>query len=433
MNTKVETLENSLVKLTVEVPAAKFEEGLQKAYHKMKGQVAMQGFRKGKAPRALIEKTYGPEIFYDDAINFIVPDVLDEVIKENNIDIAARVDFNNNFDIISVEKGKPFIFEVTVTVKPEVTLGDYKGVEVKVAAAEVTEEEILGQIAVEQEKNAREITITDRAIQPQDKVTIDFEGFIDGEAFPGGQDEDHELVIGSGSFIGNFEDQLIGKSIGEDVEVNVDFPVGYQAEELAGKSAMFKVAIKGISIKELPELNDDFAADVSDFETLDEYKEDIKAKLLEQKQTARTSEIENAVIQKIVENATIEVPEAMLSEQVDRNMNDFANRMGQQGLNMETYLQYTGQTVDALRENFAKDAKTQLESRLVLEAIAKAEDMAVTDEEVEEEIISMAERFNMKAEDIKKTIGQDQTEMMKDDLKISKSVKLVIDSAIVTE
>ncbi len=433
MNTKVETLENSLVKLTVEVPAAKFEEGMQKAYHKIKGQVAMQGFRKGKAPRALIEKTYGPEIFYDDAINFIVPDVLDEVIKENNIDIAARVDFNNNFDIISVEKGKPFVFEVTVTAKPEVTLGDYKGVEVKVAAAEVTEEEILGQIAAEQEKNAREITITDRAVQPQDKVTIDFEGFIDGEAFPGGKDEDHELVIGSGSFIGNFEDQLLGKSIGEDVEVNVDFPEEYQAEELAGKAAMFKVAIKGISIKELPELNDDFAADVSDFETLDEYKEDIKAKLLEQKQTARTSEIENAVIQKIVENATIEVPEAMINEQVDRNMNDFANRMGQQGLNMETYLQYTGQTVDALRENFTNDAKTQLESRLVLEAIAKVEDMPVTDEEVDEEITSMAERFNMKAEDIKKTIGASENDMIKDDLKVSKAVKLIVDSAVVTE
>ncbi|HHX60570.1 MAG TPA: trigger factor [Epulopiscium sp.] len=433
MNTKVEVLENSLVKLTVEVPAEKFEEGLKKAYHKMKGQVAMQGFRKGKAPRALIEKTYGPEIFYDDAINFVVPEVIDGVIKENNIDIAARVDFNNNFNIISVEKGKPFVFEVTVTVKPEITLGDYKAVEVKVAAAEVTEEEILGQITVEQEKNAREITITDRAVEPQDKVTIDFEGFIDGEAFPGGQAEDHELIIGSGSFIGNFEDQLIGKNIGEDVEVNVEFPADYQAEELAGKPALFKVAIKAINIKELPQLNDDFAADVSDFETLDEYKEDIKAKLLEQKQTARTSEIENAVIQKIVENAKLEVPQAMLDEQVERNLNDFANRMGQQGLNMDTYLQYTGQTLDALKENFAKDAKVQLESRLVLEAIAKAEDMTVTDEEVEEEITSMAERFNMKAEDIKKSIGENEKEMMKDDLKISKSVKLIVDSAIVTE
>lgn len=433
MNTKVENLENSLVKLTVEVPAAKFDEGMQKAYNKMKGQIAMQGFRKGKAPRSLIEKTYGAEIFYDDAINFVVPDVLDEVIAENNIDIAARVDFNNNFDIISVEKGKPFIFEVTVTVKPEVELGEYKGVEVTVAAAEATEEEVLGQITAEQEKNAREITITDRAIEPQDKVTIDFEGFIDGEPFAGGQAEDHELVIGSRSFIGNFEDQLIGKNIGEEVEVNVDFPEEYPAEELANKPAMFKVAIKAITVKELPELNDDFAADVSDFETLDEYKEDIKAKLLEQKQTARTSEIENAVIQKIVENAKIEVPEAMVSEQADRSMNDFANRMGQQGLNMETYLQYTGQSIDALKENFLNDAKIQLKSRLVLEAITKAEDMPVSDEEVEEEITSMAERFKMKAEDIKKTIGKNEEEMIKDDLKIAKVVKLVVDSAIVIE
>lgn len=431
MNTKVEVLENSLVKLTVEVPAEKFEEGMQKAYHKVKGQINMQGFRKGKAPRALIEKTYGPEIFYDDAINFIVPDILDEVIEENNIDIAARIDFNDNFEIVSVEKGKPFVFEVTVTVKPEVTLGEYKGVEVEVAEAEVTDEEVQGQIAAEQEKNAREITITDRAVEPQDKVTIDFEGFIDGEAFPGGTAEDHDLVIGSGSFIGNFEDQLIGKNIGDDVEVNVEFPEDYQAKELAGKPAVFKVAIKAITVKELPELNDDFAADVSDFETLDEYKEDIKAKLLEQKQTARVAEVENAVIQKVVENATLEVPEAMINDQVNRNINDFAQRMGQQGLNMEMYLQYTGQTMDALKENFTKDAKTQLESRLVLEAIANAEDMPVTDEDVEEEIATMAERFNMKAEDIKKTIGENETNMIKEDLKISKSVKLVVDSAVV--
>ena len=431
MNTKVEVLEKSLVKLTVEVPAAKFDEGLQKAYHKMKGQISMQGFRKGKAPRTLIEKTYGPEIFYDDAINFVVPDVLDEAIEENKIDIAAKVDFNNNFNIVSVEKGKPFIFEVTVTVKPEVELGEYKGVEVTVPAAEVTEEEVLGQITAEQEKNAREITITDRAVEPQDKVTIDFEGFIDGEAFEGGSAEDHELIIGSGSFIGNFEDQLIGKNIGEEVEVNVNFPEDYQAEELANKPAMFKVKIKGIMIKELPELNDDFAADVSDFETLDEYKEDIKAKLLEQKQTARTSEIENAVIKQIVENAKIEVPEAMISEQADRSLNDFANRMGQQGLNMETYLQYTGLTMEAFRENFDKDAKVQLEGRLVLEAITKVEDLPVTDEEVDAEIASMAERFNMKAEDIKKTIGDNEKEMMKEDIKVSKAVKLAVDSAVV--
>lgn len=433
MNTKVEQLENSLVKLTIEVAEEKFEEGMQKAYHKMKGQVSMQGFRKGKAPRALIEKTYGREIFYDDAINFVVPDVIDQVIKEKEIDIAARVDFNNHFNIITLEKGKPFEFEVTVTVKPEVELGQYKGVEVTVPAAEVEEEEIMTQITAEQEKNAREITVTDRAIEPQDKVTIDFEGFIDGEPFEGGQAEDHELVIGSKSFIGNFEDQLIGKKIGEDVEVNVDFPEEYPEESLAGKPALFKVAIKAISVKELPELDDDFAADVSDFETLDEYKEDIKAKLLEQKQTARTAEIENAVIEKIVENASVEVPEAMIEEQVDRSMNDFANRIGQQGLNMEMYLQYTGQTVEALRENFTKDAGTQLASRLVLEAITAVEDMPVTDEEVEEEITSMAERFNMKAEDIKQTIGEEQRDMIKADIQVSKAVKLVVDSAVIKE
>ncbi len=433
MNTQVETLENSVVKLTVEVTAEKFEEGMQKAYHKVKGQVAMQGFRKGKAPRALIEKAYGPEMFYDDAINFIVPEVIDDAISENNIDIAARVNFNKDFEIISVGKGKPFKFVVMVTVNPEITLGEYKGVEVNVAAAEVTEEEILGQIKTEQEKNAREITITDRSIEPQDKVLIDFEGFMDGEAFPGGQAEDHELVIGSNSFIGNFEDQLIGKKIGEDVEVNVNFPEDYQAEELQGKPALFKVKIKGITIKELPELNDDFAADVSDFETLDEYKADIKAKLLEQKQTARVSEIENAAVKKTVENTKIEVPEAMVEQQIERNMNDFANKVGQQGLDVDTYLQYTGQTLESLRDNFAGDAKIQLESRLVLQEIGKVEEMVVTDEEVEEELLAMAERFNMKIEDIKKSIGENETEMMKEDIKVSRAVKLIVDNAVVTE
>ena len=433
MNTQVEILENSLVKLTVEAPAEKFEEGLQKAYHKIKGQISMQGFRKGKAPRALIEKAYGVEVLYDDAINFIVPDLIDDAIKENEIDIAAKIDFSKHFEILSVEKGKPFKFEVTVTVNPEIKLGEYKGVTVNVPAAEVTEEEVLGQISAEQEKNAREITITDRPIEPQDKVLIDFEGFMDGEAFPGGKAEDHELVIGSGSFIGNFEDQLIGKSIGEDVEVNVEFPEDYQAEELRGKPALFKVAIKGISVKELPELNDDFAADVSDFETLDEYKADIKAKLLEQKQTARVAEVENAVVKEVVKNATFEVPEAMLDQQIERNMNDFINRVGQQGLDIDMYLQYTGQTLEGLRDNFADDAKMQLESRLVLAAIGAAEEMTVTDEEVEEELASMAERFGMKVEDIKKSIGENEREMMKDDIKVSRAVKLIVDSAVVTE
>ncbi len=431
MNTKVEVLENSLVKLTVEVPEEKFDEGLEKAYHKAKGQISMQGFRKGKAPRALIEKTYGPEIFYDDAINAIVPEVLDEAIEKNNIDIAARVDFNNNFEIISVGKNKPFVFEVSVTVKPEVELGQYKGVEVEVAPAEVTDEEVLEVIKAEQDKNAREITVTDRPVEPQDKVTVDFEGFIDGEPFEGGSAKGHELVIGSNSFIDNFEDQLIGKSIGDHVEVNVTFPEDYQAEDLAGKPAMFKVDIKAISIKELPELDDDFAADVSDFETLDEYKEDVKAKLLEQKQTARTSEIETQVIKKITENAKLEVPEAMCQEQADRNMNDFANRMGQQGLDIETFVQYTGQTMEAFKETFMTDAKPQIESRLVLEAITKAEDMIVTQEEVDEEIASMAERFNMEVEDIKKTIGDDERKMIEQDIKVSRAIKLVVDSAVI--
>lgn len=433
MNTTVETLENSLVKLTVEVPEDRFDQGMDKAYNKMKGQISMQGFRKGRAPRALIEKTYGREIFYDDAINFVVPEVIEEVIEEEEIDIGAGIDFKNNFEIISLEKGEPFKFAVTVTVKPEVKLGQYKDVEVTVPVAQVTDEEIDAQVTGELEKNAREITITDRAVEPQDKVTIDFEGFIDGEAFEGGKAEDHEIVIGSNSFIGNFEDQLIGKEIGEDVEVNVEFPEDYQAEELAGKPAMFKVAIKGITVRELPELNDDFAADVSDFETLDEYKEDIKAKLLEQKEIERASKIEAEVIGAIVENTDLEVPEAMISEQADRNINDFSQRMGQQGLNMETYLQYTGNTMEAFRKDFVEDAKKQLESRMILEAVAKAEDFPVTDEEVDEEIASMAERFGLPVEDVKKTVGDNEKEMIKTDIQTRKAVQFVVDSAIVKE
>ncbi|NLI90296.1 MAG: trigger factor [Epulopiscium sp.] len=433
MNTKVENLENSLVKLTVEVEEDRFEKGMDAAYHKNKGHISMQGFRKGKAPRALIEKVYGREIFYDDAINAVVPDALDEAIKENDIDIAASIDYQNDFEIITLEKGKPFVFEVTITVQPDVELGQYKEIEVEVAAAEVTDEEVNERVAAEQDKNARELTITDRPVEPQDKVTIDFEGFVDGEAFEGGKAEDHEIVIGSGSFIDNFEDQLIGKNIDEEVEVNVNFPEDYHAEELAGKPARFEVLIKGITVKELPELNDDFAADVSDFETLDEYKEDIRAKLLEQKENERTTQIESSVIEKIIENATMEIPQAMVDEQTDRNVNDFAQRMAQQGLDMQTYMQYTGQDMDEFREGFAEDAKTQLESRMVLEEITKVENIEVTEEEIEEEMKEMAERFNMELEDIKKAVGANGNEMLEADLKITKAIKLVVDSAVVKE
>lgn len=433
MNTKVENLENSLVKLTVEVEEDRFEEGMDVAYHKNKGHISMQGFRKGKAPRALIEKVYGREIFYDDAINAVVPNALDEAIEENNIEIAASIDYQNDFEIITLEKGKPFVFEVTITVQPDVELGQYKEIEVEVAAAKVTDEEVNERVAAEQDKNARELTITDRAVEPQDKVTIDFEGFVDGETFEGGKAEDHEIVIGSGSFIDNFEDQLIGKNIDDEVEVNVNFPEDYHAEELAGKPARFEVLIKGITVKELPELNDDFAADVSDFETLDEYKEDIRAKLLEQKENERTTQIESSVIEKIIENATMEIPQAMVDEQTDRNVNDFAQRMAQQGLDMQTYMQYTGQDMDEFREGFAEDAKTQLESRMVLEEITKLEDIEVTEEEIETEMKEMSERFNMELEDIKKAVGANGNEMLEADLKITKAIKLVVDSAIVKE
>ena len=340
MSVQVETLEKSMAKLTIEVSAEEFETALDKAYKKNKNKISLPGFRKGKAPRAMIEKMYGTGVFYEDAANDLIPGAYESAAKESELEIVAQP----SIDVTQIEKGKPFIFTATVAVKPEVTLGDYKGIEVEKKNAEVTDEELQAEIDKVRESNSRMITVEDRAVQDGDITTIDFEGFVDGEPFEGGKGEDYPLTIGSHSFIDNFEEQLIGKNIGEETEVNVTFPEQYQAEELQGKPAVFKVTIKEIKVKELPELDDDFAQDVSEFDTVDEYKEDLKKKLLENKEAALKREKEEDVVGKIIENATMEIPDPMVDTQVRQMVQEFSQRIQSQGLSLQQYMQFTGMT-----------------------------------------------------------------------------------------
>lgn len=431
MNTQVEKLEKSQVKVTVTVGADKIEPAIDKAYQTMKKDFNIPGFRKGKATRAVIEKMYGVEVFFNKAADIIIDTTLWEAVDENKLDMAARIR-PNELEVTEMTK-ETMTYTAIITVKPEVTLGEYKEVEVEVAKVAVTEEEIDEKVKAEAEKNAREITITDRAIDMDDKVVIDFEGFVDGEAFEGGKGTDYPLVIGSKSFIDTFEDQLIGKNIGEEVEVNVTFPAEYHVESLANKPALFKVAIKSITQKELPEINDEFASEVSEFETLAEYKEDIKATLLTQKEENHKAEIENKSIEQAAKNATVEIPDAMIEEQVERNINSFATRMKYQGLELEQYLQFTGQTVEALKENFKPDAEAQIRTRLVLEKIAEAEEIAVSDDDVNEELEKLAKHYQMPLEQLQSSFAPYEKEALVEDVKIQKAAKLVADSAKVVE
>lgn len=431
MNTQVEVLENSQVSLTVEAGEAVVSAAISKAYNEMKKDFNVPGFRKGKVPRAMIEKMYGVEIFFNKAADFVIDETLANAIDENNINIAARIR-PGELEVVDMTRTS-MKYVAKVTVKPEVELGEYKNLEVEVAPVAVTDEEVDAAIAKEAEKNSREITVTDRAVEPQDKVTIDFEGFVDGEAFEGGKGEDYALVIGSKSFIEGFEDQLIGKNIGEEVEVNVTFPTEYHAENLAGKPAMFKVTVKAIQSKELPEINDDFAADVSEFETLAEYKADQKAKLAVQKEASQKAEVENKAIDQAVANANVVVPEAMVEEQVDRNVKEFGMRMSGQGLQLEQYLQFTGLTMEAFRENFKKDAEAQISSRLVLEKVMEVENIEISEEEVNAEIEKMAARYNMPVEELQKSIGAGEREMLSSDLRVQKAADLVAQTAKVVE
>lgn len=425
MSSQLEKLENNQVKLTIEVSAERFEEGMKYAYNKNKNHISIPGFRKGKAPRSFIEKTYGAGIFYEDAINFVIPDAYEAAIEEHNLEVVSRPEF----DVEKVEIGEDLILTAIVTVKPEVKLGQYKEVSVPKMTVEVSEEEIEEQLKQDQDKNARIITLTNRPIKDGDEVVIDFEGFVDGEAFEGGKGTDYSLKIGSHSFIDNFEEQLVGATPGDDLEVNVTFPEEYHQKSLAGKPALFKVEIKEIKEKELPALDDEFAKDVSEFETLDEYKQDIKAKLLEQKEKAAKLDKEKNVLEKIIKNTDMDVPEVMVENQVEQMVQDFSMRMQYQGLPIEQYLQFTGQTMEAFKGNFRSDAEFQVKARLVLEEIVKAENIEVTDEEFEDEFKKMAEQYQMELDKLKSTVGESEKESVREDIKIRKAVDLVVDSA----
>ncbi len=425
MSTKVEKLENSMVKLTIEVSADIFEKGLNHAYNKNKKSIQIPGFRKGKAPRKLIEKTYGIGVFYEDAANYCIPEAYDKAVEEEGLEVVSRPEI----DVEQIEAGKPFIFTAEVAVKPEVTLGDYKGLEATKDAVEVTEEEVDNDIDNVREQNSRLVDVTDRAIAMDDQVNIDFDGYVDGEPFEGGKAEGYDLTIGSGSFIDTFEEQLVGKNVDDELEVEVTFPEEYHVDDLKGKPATFKVKINGIKVKELPELDDELAKDVSEFDTLDEYKASVKEKLVESKENAATAKLREEVLEKAVENASIELPEPMVELEAENMTYDMAQRLQYQGLSIEQYFQYTGQNMETLKASMKPEAEKKIKARLVLEAIAVAENIEATDEDVEAEIARMAEMYNMEVEKIKETIGDDEKDSIKQDLVNQKAYDLIVENA----
>lgn len=427
MSLKVEKLEKGMAKLTIEVSAERFDEALKAAYKKNVGKLNIPGFRKGKAPMKMIEKMYGAEIFYEDAANILIPEAYDEEIEKADVEPVARPTVD---EMEQIGKGKPFIFTVLVAIKPEVTLGQYKGIEFEAEEIEVTDDEVMDKVKEEQEKNASMETVEDRAAMMGDTVVIDFEGFADGEAFEGGKGEDYRLELGSHTFIDTFEDQLVGKNTGEDVEVNVTFPDAYQAEELAGKPAVFKVTIKKIEKKVLPEIDDELAQDVSEFDTLDEYKADIKAKLLEGKEREAKIRKEDFVIEKIIEGASMEIADDMIDLQAERLVNEYARNMQMQGISFEQYMQFTGETPEKIKENMKPNALKRIQSRLVLEAVAAAENIEASDEEVDAKFAEIAKMYNMDVEEIKKNADEEAISQMKEDIKVEKAADFVTDNAV---
>ena len=425
MSFKVEELGKSMVKLTIEVAADEFEKAMETAYQKNKNKLSVQGFRKGKAPRAMIEKMYGAGIFYEDAANEVIPAAYEKAAVESGLDIVSRPEI----DIVQVEKGKEFIFTAEVAVKPEVTLGKYKGVTVEKTDVAVTDEEIDAELNRVREQNARILTVEDRPVADNDEVVIDFEGFVDGVPFAGGKGEDYKLVIGSHSFIDTFEEQLIGKNIGEEVDVNVTFPTEYHAEELAGKPALFKVKIKAITAKELPELDDEFAVDVSEFDTLAEYKEDIKKNLLEKKGKEAKFAKEDKVVDAIIEKATMEIPDAMIDTQTRQMAEEYAQRLQMQGLNLEQYFKFTGMNANSFMENLKPQALKRIQCRLVLEAVVKAENIEVSEEELDKEFETMAQNYRMEKDKLIELVGEKEKEQIKMDIAVQKAVDFVRDAA----
>jgi trigger factor len=423
MSVQVENLEKNTAKLTIEVPAEKFEEAVQHSYNKNKGKFNIPGFRKGKAPFNMIKKMYGVGVFYEDAVDEVIDASYPDAAKESGLEIVSRP----SISIEEIEEGKAFVYTAVVAVKPEVTLGEYKGVEVQKTKSEVTEEDIETEIKRAREKNSRLITVEDRGIEDGDQVTIDFDGSVDGKRFEGGKAEDYPLTIGSHTFIDNFEEQLIGKTTGEECEVNVTFPAEYHVEELKNKPAVFKVKVKEIQRKELPEANDDFASEVSDFDTMEEYKKDLTEKLQAEKIEAAKTADEDKVVAKVIENATMEIPDQMVEEQVNGMVNDYARRLESQGISFKQYVEITGMTAEKIGEQMKPQAIKRIQTRLVLEAVVKAENIQADDAAVEEQFDKMAEDFKM--EQIKGMFGEEQMAQLKEDLAVQKAIDFLVAEA----
>lgn len=425
MSLQVEKLENNMAKLTIEVPAEELEKAINVAYQKNKNKISIPGFRKGKAPRKMIEQMYGKEVFYEDAANELIPEAYEKALDECSEDIVSSPKIN----VTQIESGKPFIFTAEVALKPEVTLGKYKGVKVDKMDVSVTDEEVDAEIDRERDRNARIISVEDRAVKDGDMTVIDFEGFVDGEAFEGGKGEDYPLTIGSGAFIPGFEAGLIGAELGKETDVNVTFPEDYQEKSLAGKDAVFKCTIKEIKEKELPELDDEFAGEVSEFDTLSEYKEDVKKKLEEKKVSEAKDAKEEAVIDAIIEDARMEIPDAMLETQQRQMVEEFAQRIQSQGLSIEQYMQFTGLTSTALLDQVKPQALRRIKSRLVLEAVVDAEKITASEEEFEEELKTMGEAYRMEADKVKELLGENGKKQVMEDICIRKAVEFVVENA----
>ncbi len=428
MSVQIEKLEHNMAKLTIKVSPEDFDKAIQQAYLRMRGRIQVPGFRKGKAPRKMIEKLYGQEIFFEDAANIAIPDSYEKALKElkeQKVTIVSRP----NIDVTQIEAGKPFIFTAEAALKPEVTLGQYKGIEVPAETVFVTEDEVNREIDRERETNARMVDVDDRPVQNGDMIRLDYEGTIGGEPFEGGSAKDYPLTIGSGSFIPGFEEQLVGASIGEELDVAVTFPEDYHAEDLRGKVAVFACKVNSIQMKELPELDDEFAQDVSEFDTLEEYKEDISKKLKERKENDAKRKKESAVVDKIIEGSQMDIPDGMIDEQVSRMADEFAYRLRSQGLSPEQYMQFTGQDASGLREQWRPEAIKRIKNSLVLEAVADTEEIEISDERLDEEIAKMAEAYQMDADKLKKTMGDEQLEQMREDLRIQAAVDLVTQAA----
>ena len=427
MSLQVERLEHNMAKLTIEVPAEEVEKALQAAYLKERGKISLPGFRKGRVPRQMIEKMYGPEVFYDEAANRMISEAYAKAYDECELELVSQP----KIEITQLEKGKEFIFTAEVAVKPEVKLGEYKGLKVDKVSTRVTQKEVDEEIDKERERNARTIDVTDRAVQDKDQITLDFEGFVDGVAFEGGKASDYPLTIGSGAFIPGFEDQLIGANIDEEKEINVTFPEEYQAKELAGKAAVFKYTVHSIKAKELPELDDEFVSDVSEkSETVDAYKAEVKAKIKERKENEGKQKREDQSVEQAVANAEMDIPEAMISFQSRQMVDDFARRIMQQGMTMEQYFQFTGLSEEKMMEEFKPEAEKRIRTRLTLEAIVAAENIEVSEERLDEELQKMADSYKMEVDKLKEYMGENEKKQMKEDIAIQEAVTLIANAAV---